>query len=413
MNTNKTKTKEGKSKLNDKTRPLWQRPFFIFTSLLLTLCITTFAFNINKSQTEAKSNQTIAISSTQSKRPLDYFQQPDNLIGLWDTIVPFAKEIYTEEEINAQRLINGKTEDGIITYSPLSKEKEWTSIDVEVITPFSWKWIDLELTKEDGTLSTIHLRRPNWWFKELKADNVGNKIFLNMSEMGIVGYATVRNIRINQLDTRFWDENRKGDYVNRPVTGKFEHESSDVYYLYFADNPEPLGITGSHPIRSDDRNDWIAARDLRIGEKVKTRDGATILKSRKKSIRRQKVYNLEVYKDHNFLVSTDKILVHNSCEEIFNSLFKQAEKVGKQAHDYVNTATSLDDAWNALKNAKGAVHSVSNGVEIIKTEAYTYTKYAQHSIALYGGKGYNLTGTISRQSNTTNNLKKLRFGTAN
>ena len=26
-----------------------------------------------------------------------------------------------------------------------------------------------------------------------------------------------------------------------------------------------------------------------------------------------KVYNLEVYKDHNFLVSTDKILVHNTC----------------------------------------------------------------------------------------------------
>ncbi len=32
-----------------------------------------------------------------------------------------------------------------------------------------------------------------------------------------------------------------------------------------------------------------------------------------KSAERQKVYNLEVYKDHNFLVSTDKILVHNTC----------------------------------------------------------------------------------------------------
>ncbi len=28
---------------------------------------------------------------------------------------------------------------------------------------------------------------------------------------------------------------------------------------------------------------------------------------------RHTVYNLEIYKDHNFLVATDKILVHNSC----------------------------------------------------------------------------------------------------
>ncbi|NJO01697.1 MAG: hypothetical protein HC880_08405 [Bacteroidia bacterium] len=226
---------------------------------------------------------------------------------------PMPLSFYTSKEKEVQKLINEKTTDGIITYSPLSAEKEWTSVDFEEITPYTWKWIDFELPKPDGTLTKIALRRPHWWLREIGADSVGKQVYLNMPELGSQGWATVKAIRVNQLDTRFWDENRKGDFVSRPITGKFEHESNDVYYLHFGDNPNPLGVTGSHPIWSIDRNDWVGASELRIGEKVKTQEGLTVLKSRTKSDKRQKVYNLEIYKDHNFLVSTDKILVHNSC----------------------------------------------------------------------------------------------------
>ena len=151
-----------------------------------------------------------------------------------------------------------------------------------------------------------------------------------MPEMGLRGYAEVKNIRVNQLDTRFWNENREGDYVSRPITGKFEHESNDVYYLHFGDNPHPLGVTGSHPIWSIDRNDWVGASELKIGEKVKTHDGLTVLHSRIKSAERQKVYNLEVYKDHNFLVSKDKILVHNTCLPIKSLQGKSLNWITKQ-----------------------------------------------------------------------------------
>jgi hypothetical protein len=210
------------------------------------------------------------------------------------------------------------------------------------------KWIDFELPKPDGTLTKIALRRPHWWLREIGADSVEKKVYLNMPELGSQGWATVKAIRVNQLDTRFWNENRKGDYVSRPITGKFEHESNDVYYLHFGDNPNPLGVTGSHPIWSTDRNDWVGAKDLQIGEKVKTQEGLTVLKSRTKSNKKQKVYNLEIYKDHNFLVSTDKILVHNSCvlldkldnssiegaKELMGNIYKDGDKLRADINFY-------------------------------------------------------------------------------
>lgn len=299
-------TKQRKKQDEVKRIPFWKQSFTAFIGLLLLLGIISFTFNNKKEKKQTK----IEIGS---KTALYYFENPQELIKIWDTISPYPKASYNETEIEAQKEINEKTDDGIMTYSPLGMEKEWERVDFDEITPFTWKWVDLELTNEDEGISNIHLRRPHWWMKELNADKIGNKVYLDMPEMAILGYATVKNIRINQLDSRFWNENRQGDYVSRPITGKFEHESSDIYYLLFDNNTKPLGVTGSHPIWSIDKNDWKEAKELKIGEKVKTHAGLAVLKSRTKSDRKQKVYNFEIYKDHNFSVSTDKILVHNNC----------------------------------------------------------------------------------------------------
>ena len=264
-------------------------------------------------QTTASVNSNLMEShGIMSFKPMDIMATPQTLMKVWID-EPIPVDLYSDKEKEVQKLINEKTTDGIITYSPLDKEKEWTSVDYEEITPFTWKWIDFELPKPDGTLTKVNLRRPHWWLKEMGADGIGKKVYLNMPELGSQGWATVTAIRVNQLDTRFWDENRDGDYVSRPITGKFTHESNDVYNLYFGDNEKPLGVTGSHPIWSVDRNDWVGATDLKIGEKVKTQDKEVTLVSKEKVEGRHTVYNLEVYKDHNFLVSANKILVHNSC----------------------------------------------------------------------------------------------------
>ncbi|MCU0394078.1 MAG: polymorphic toxin-type HINT domain-containing protein [Thermoflexibacter sp.] len=244
--------------------------------------------------------------------PLSLFKNPYTLLNAWDT-VPYPLSSYSAKEIEIQKALNAK-EKAIIVYSPLGKEREWIEVDYDTITPYTWKWVYFDLPKSDGTLTKISLRRPNWWISNMKADKLGNKVHLDMPELGVAGQATVTKISPNQLDTRLWNENRQGDYVSRPITGKFEHESNEVYYLSFEGNPAPLGVTGNHPIWSIDRNGWAEAGDLQVGEKVKTQTGASKLIEKHIVKGKQKVYNLEVYQDHNYLVSVDRILVHNSYE---------------------------------------------------------------------------------------------------
>ncbi|SKA40222.1 intein C-terminal splicing region [Chitinophaga eiseniae] len=245
--------------------------------------------------------------------PIDFLTNQELLLKCWtDSAYPLSK--YTGAEYEFQQLINNSVT-AVITYSRKDDEREWTAIDFNEITPFTWKWIDFQLINNDGTLTKASLCRPNSWIKELGADSIGNKVYLDMPEFGIQGWAIVKRVRICQIDTRIWKQNRNGDYVNRPITGTFEHGSFNVYNLRFGENPIPLGVTGSHPIWSVDRNNWVNANDLRTGETVKTRNGSLVLTKKEKLDGFKTVYNLEVYRDHNYLVSSDAILVHNACFE--------------------------------------------------------------------------------------------------
>lgn len=252
-----------------------------------------------------------------SLRPADIFCQPDKLITMWgNTPVPLT--YYTKNEIALQQTINERVSDAIIAYSPAeNKDYGKSSIDDEDITPYTWKWIHFELQDFDKmSLTRFSLRRPHWWIMAIGADSIGKEVYIHMPEMGVEGLAKVTAIQINQLDTRVWNDHRKNGYVSRPITGKFVHESDDVYELYFEDNTKPLGVTGSHMIWSADRKQWVAAAKLLIGEKVKKYTGYSKLLKIQKKLGVHTVYNLEVYKDHNYLASRDAILVHNSCWDV-------------------------------------------------------------------------------------------------
>ena len=317
------------NKKNSTFKPLWKKPAFIISALIVS--VSVFAFGLNKKGQEKETKKelpTVAVNSNLTEshvilslRPIDIMTTPQTLMNVWIN-EPIPLDQYSEKEKEVQQLINEKTTDGIITYSPLNGNKEYLDIDHEEITPYTWKWIKLELKKSDGTLSKISLRRPNWWITQNNADKVGNKVKLFLPEMGINGDATVTKINPNQLDTRFWNENRNGDYVSRPITGKFEHQSSDVANYYFKGLEKPIGATSSHPFWSLDRNEWVSVGELKIGETVKTKEGITQLSFKKKIEGLQTVYNLEIYREHNFLVSNRSLLVHNNCDAISSSITK-------------------------------------------------------------------------------------------
>lgn len=308
-------------------------------------------------QAQVEMASTFPSESIASIKLSDIFLTPDRVLTMWD-VQPVPLALYTKQELELQKEVNKKNSDAVVTFSPPDLKHEWTPIDEEDITPFTWKWVHLTSLKSDSTTSFIKLRRPHWWLKKIGADSVQKKVYVDMPEMGIVGWATVTSIKANQLDTRIWEENRKGDYVNRPITGKFIHESDNVYELYFKNNPQPLGVTANHPIWSADKKMWVAAAGLEIGEHVSTYLGESELVKKVRKPGRHTVYNLEVYRDHNYFVTHQSLFTHNICWAEWSNLLKNA---GMNAKRSVTSRYSVQSASESVgETYKIVVYDIKN-----------------------------------------------------
>jgi hypothetical protein len=260
---------------------------------------------------------------------------------------------------------------------------EQREIDNEPITPYTWKIIEFQrVNLEDSSFTIATLQRPNWWSKQIGADKVGNKVYLNISEQGISGNFTVTEITPVQLDTRFWKWKVKDGYVGRPITGKFEHKSYDVWEFEF-DNGEIIGCTPTHPFYSERRQAYIPVGQLEIGEPIKNKEGKTIaIKSKKKKSGGETVYNLEVYRDHNFMVGYSGLLVHNSCVGIIEELVNNRIK-------YTNLfKTELFWSKQFPKSIKSSIESAKNSANIgTQIEGKVADAIAaEHSIEAFGVK---------------------------
>ncbi len=126
-----------------------------------------------------------------------------------------------------------------------------------------------------------------------------------MPEMGVEGEAEVLDIGPAQV------------YDVRPglVTGTFRHTSGEVYDLKLASESKPIGVTGTHPFWSVDRQAWVSVLDLEIGETLKTLDGTTVVESRVRRPEPKPVYNIEVEGEHCYRVGESGVLVHNASIE--------------------------------------------------------------------------------------------------
>ncbi|MCX7399328.1 MAG: polymorphic toxin-type HINT domain-containing protein [Planctomycetales bacterium] len=134
---------------------------------------------------------------------------------------------------------------------------------------------------------------------------VGSTIFVDLPEHGISADFTVREIRPCPTPIA-------GDgYL---VTTKFIHENAKILDLRIEGSDEPIGTTASHPFWSEDRRQFVAAGELRVGENLLLADDTT---RRVESITlrptRETVYNIEVDGEHVFYVGEDGVLVHNTC----------------------------------------------------------------------------------------------------
>jgi len=89
---------------------------------------------------------------------------------------------------------------------------------------------------------------------------------------------------------------------------------------------EQLKVTKEHPFYLD--GEWVEAKDLKPGDKLKTIDGKTaVIKNIEKVEEPITVYNLEASSPHNYFASN--VLVHNKADVNRGSLVSLKERVRK------------------------------------------------------------------------------------
>ena len=93
------------------------------------------------------------------------------------------------------------------------------------------------------------------------------------------------------------------------------HPAANILSLDITGLDKPLGVTDTHPIWSETRQDFIAAGQLQIGEHFRTLtgDSATLTAIHPHRGPPEKVYNLEVDGQHVYSVAENGLLAHNDC----------------------------------------------------------------------------------------------------
>jgi len=162
------------------------------------------------------------------------------------------------------------------------------------------------MQKDNGQWLHVELLRSLEWIAESQAAT-RKTIFLNLAEMGAIGDADVLSIGPCPPI-----QPGKGNVI----TGKFAHEvaEGDVVDVRFAGQAEATRVTATHPYWSIDREDFIAAGQLRTGERVHSLIGPTRTESILPSNYSGLVYNLEIQGEHVYRVGSAGLLAHNACQ---------------------------------------------------------------------------------------------------
>lgn len=178
----------------------------------------------------------------------------------------------------------------------------WERIGVPLETPFTdWRELDLILLRNGAATGRATLLRPAAWLEEQNA-TVGETIFLNIPDIGFEGPTIVSDVRTTTVEPS----------PGRLITGVFHYASGDVYSIRVEGEPIPLGVTGTHPFWSLDREDWVSAASLRVGERlVGEKQSTRLVQSVSRTGTATEVFNLEIDSDHVYRVGTTGLLVHN------------------------------------------------------------------------------------------------------
>ncbi|MCC6322744.1 MAG: hypothetical protein IT438_15050 [Phycisphaerales bacterium] len=155
-------------------------------------------------------------------------------------------------------------------------------------------------------LIEIELLRSPEWVKQHEAFQ-GCTIGLLLHEVGVQGPALVESL----------DECPPlNPGLGRLVLATITHLNGAVLTIRLDGTDQVIEPTASHLIYSEDREDWVPAGELRVGEHLRTTTGLVAIIGIDSKSGVCRVYNLEVETDHVYFVSPMGVLVHNDCPAI-------------------------------------------------------------------------------------------------
>jgi hypothetical protein len=167
----------------------------------------------------------------------------------------------------------------------------------------------------DSTILTV--AREARWFKENNL-SIGDVSFLSLSELGLSGEYVLNNTR--EVAPEEYHKLSQGRGRSRPVTATVSYPVMSTLRIYTAS--DTIGVTPNHLFFSRDRNDWVVAGNLKVGELLETSTGGVeVNKIDTLSDSQLRVYNIEVDENHNYYVGSGQLLVHNTCLEYVDEIF--------------------------------------------------------------------------------------------
>ncbi len=122
----------------------------------------------------------------------------------------------------------------------------WQDYDYLDITPETWQVGKFIIEEEDGNQIEVEVNRPKEWFKKREIEKVGDKAFLHMPNVNIIGDAKLVEFRTTNIDTRVLEFNENGQ-VDRPVISTFKRFSPIIFDYTFSDGSN-IGATSEHKI---------------------------------------------------------------------------------------------------------------------------------------------------------------------
>ena len=91
--------------------------------------------------------------------------------------------------------------------------------------------------------------------------------------------------------------------------------ADDVVNITLKGEANPLQVTATHQMWSLDQDGWVAAGQLKPGDRLAGKDGPVTVESVTADSTPTAVYNLDVDEDHQYLVTDLGALAHNTCPD--------------------------------------------------------------------------------------------------